>query len=191
MTGPLDLPTLDAVFARACGAGVALILLLAALDKLRDLDLFAAVIEQYRLVPRTTVHGMALVVPLAEILAAVLLLWPAARAAGALLACVLLLTFAGAIAVNLLRGRYDIDCGCGGLGSVQTISWWLVLRNGVLALLALAGAAEGAARSFTWVDLCTALGATLALLALYAAFTQLSANAPRLHTLRRGGRQAS
>ncbi len=185
------LPYFDAVFARACGAGVALILLLAAIDKLRDLDLFAVVVEQYRLLPRGVGRLVAVVVPVAEIVAAVMLLWPAARVAGAVLACTLLLGFAAAMAINLLRNRRDIACGCGGLGGTQSLSWPLVARNGVLALLALAGAGEGAARAFTWLDLVTVLGATLALLALYSAFTQLSANGPRLHDLRRGGGASS
>jgi hypothetical protein len=183
----IDPLVLDAAIAWPCAAGVALILLLAALDKLRDLEQFTAVVAQYRILPGAGAAWAARAIPLAEICAAGLLLWPAARPAGATLAVALLLTFAAAIAVNLLRGRRDIDCGCGGLGGGQTLSWWLVLRNVVLAVLALAGAAEGTARTLTWLDLCTALAATLALLALYAAFNQLGANAPRLQALRRQG----
>jgi hypothetical protein len=183
----IDPLALDAVFARAAGAGVALILLLGALDKLRDREHFASVVDQYRIVPGAAGLWVARCVPLAEVAAAGLLLWPAARAIGSAMALALLVTFAVAIAVNLVRGRRDIDCGCGGLGGTQSLSWWLVLRNAVLALLALAGAAEGTTRSLTWLDIFTALAATLALLALYVSFNQLGANGPRLRAMRRQG----
>lgn len=47
----------------------------------------------------------------------------------------LLAVFAGAIAINLLRGR-EIDCGCFGFGVRRRIGWDAVVRNVVLALLA-------------------------------------------------------
>ena len=49
---------------------------------------------------------------------------------------ILLLLFAAAMAVNLRRGRADIDCGCA-LGLLkERISWPLVARNLVLAAAA-------------------------------------------------------
>lgn len=177
---------LDPVIARAAGAAVALILLLGAIDKLRDRELFAAVVENYRVLPAgVTVRAFALALPLAEIAAAVLLLWPLRRTAGAVLSVALLAMFAAAMALNLLRGRRDIDCGCGGVGGRQSLSWVLVARNGALALLAVAGTADGGTRELGWLDGFTATAATLALLALYVSFNQLGANAPKLQSLRR------
>jgi hypothetical protein len=37
--------------------------------------------------------------------------------------------------INLKRGRQHIDCGCFQSALKQTLSWTLVVRNGVLALL--------------------------------------------------------
>lgn len=177
---------LDAVVARACGAAIALILLLGAIDKLRDRALFEAVVVNYRVLPRGAVtQAFALLLPLVEIAAALLLLWPAQRVLGAALAVALMAVFAAGIGLNLLRGRRDIDCGCGGASGRQLLSWWLVARNALLALLAVAGAAEGGARALSWLDGFTAAAATLALLALYVSFNQLGANAPRLQSLRR------
>ena len=48
----------------------------------------------------------------------------------------LLSLYTAAIVLNLARGRRDIDCGCGGPGSRQTLHEWLVWRN--LAYLTLA-----------------------------------------------------
>jgi hypothetical protein len=47
----------------------------------------------------------------------------------------LLLTFAAAMSINLLRGRQHIDCGCFQNVPKQSLSWKLVLRNASLVLL--------------------------------------------------------
>jgi hypothetical protein len=47
----------------------------------------------------------------------------------------LLALFAAAMAVNIRRGRADIDCGCGESFLRQTLSPVLVVRNIVLAAL--------------------------------------------------------
>lgn len=180
-----SLLAMDVVIARTCGATVALVLLIGAIDKLRDLELFAAIVDNYRILPTGLVNGFARVVPVAEISAAALLLWPAARIFGATLALALLALFSGAIALNLLRGRRDVDCGCGGASGRQPLSWWLALRNAALAFMALVGASDGVLRDMAWLDGFTTIAATLALLALYAFFNQLGANAPRLRSLRR------
>ncbi len=183
---PLDPLAIDVVIARACGTAVALILLIGAIDKLRDRELFEAIVENYRVLPAGAAsRWFALLLPATEIAAAGLLLWPPLRAAGALGAVGLLALFSFAIAANLVRGRRDVDCGCGGASGRQTLSWWLVARNAVLALLAVIGAGEGAARATAWLDAFTAVAGTLALLALYVFFNQIGANAPRLLSLRR------
>ncbi|HLG64913.1 MAG TPA: MauE/DoxX family redox-associated membrane protein [Ktedonosporobacter sp.] len=48
------------------------------------------------------------------------------------LCAALLLLFSGAIVVNLLRGRMDLSCHCGGVLGEHYISWWMVGRNGLL-----------------------------------------------------------
>jgi hypothetical protein len=88
-------------------------------------------------------------------------------------AILLLLLYAGAIGLNLLRGRVLLDCGCGGRS--QPISWWLVGRN-----LALAGAAGLALlpvgeRPLTLLDGITVAAAVLVGAALYGAANGLHA----------------
>ena len=82
------------------------------------------------------------------------------------------------VAVNLLRGRQVLDCGCGGLSGRQPISWWLVARNAVLtaALLVLLPQAGG----FAAIDLASAVAGTLAATLLYGAADQLLANRLRM-----------
>jgi hypothetical protein len=109
-----------------------------AAHKLVAREHWSAIVRQYRLLPGILAAPVALLLPLAEALAAAALLWPRARAAGALGAATLLLVYAAALAINLARGRTAIDCGCFGRQRRQGIAPWMVGRNLVLAAMALA-----------------------------------------------------
>jgi hypothetical protein len=96
---------------------------------------------------------------------------------------VLLGVFTGAIAINLARGRTDIDCGCFGPALRQRLSWWLLLRNGALfALLAIALMPAGV-RPMDFLDVATAAMAAATVVVLYTAANYLIANAPGLRAL--------
>jgi len=110
----------------------------AALHKLGAREQWPAIVRQYRLLPDVLAVPVALLLPITEALAAAALLWPRTRAAGALTVAALLLAYAGALAINLRRGRRSIDCGCFGSQRRQGIAPWMVGRNLVLAALALA-----------------------------------------------------
>jgi hypothetical protein len=86
-----------------------------------------------------------------------------------------LLLYGFAIAVNLARGRRDIDCGCGGLMERQALSEALVLRNALLAGAALASALPVAPRVFGGLDALTVFGAVTSASLLYAAANRLFA----------------
>jgi len=117
----------------ACmGAGVlALVFARSAAHKLAEFSFFSATLGEYRLLPALFVGPAAMTLAIAEVAAIGLLLFPDTRTAGAFLAMGLLSLYAMAMAINLRRGRYRIDCGCGGPG--QMISWALVIRNLLLA----------------------------------------------------------
>ena len=177
----------DVVVARAIGAALSVVFLAGAWQKLRDRELFQAALENYQLVPDSWLRPLATALPLLELAAGVLLLVAWTRTLGACLAAVLLLLVTGAVAVNLLRGRRDIDCGCGGLSAhvgEQTLSWGLVLRNVLLIGAALASLPDAETRALVWIDYLSAAGTTLALLGLYVSANQLMANHPRLQALR-------
>jgi hypothetical protein len=108
----------------------------------------------------------------------------ATRPAGIALAFVVIATVTAGVIVNLVRGRTDIDCGCGGIEGRQRLSWALVARNAVLMLAVLACLHESPARAWTWLDYATLAIATVALYVLYACASQLIANRPNLADLR-------
>jgi hypothetical protein len=117
------------------GTGVlALVFARSAAHKLAEFSFFSATLGEYRMLPKALVGPAAIALTAAEALAIALLIIPDSRAVGAMLAAGLLSLYAMAMSINLRRGRYRIDCGCGGPG--QMISWSLVVRNSVLTVLA-------------------------------------------------------
>ena len=108
------------------------------IHKLSALAEWPGVVRNYELVPDALVGAVAFLVPCGEALTAGALLWPATRTAGALAAAALLIAYGVALGVNLRRGRTAIDCGCFGSRLRQGIAPWMLWRNGLIALLALA-----------------------------------------------------
>lgn len=146
---------------------------LAAALKLQDLEVFAATVEQYRLLPDPLIRPFAYALPAVELAAVLALLWPATRPAAALVLIGLLLIFALAMAINLAQGRSDIDCGCFVGAQKQRISWPLAVRNLVLAGFAVALLAEPGARALTALDGFTIITAVASLLLLNEAIGRL------------------
>lgn len=146
-----------------------------AIHKLLRFGAFHGTLKAYRLIPDRLVSVSAGVVILVEIGTASLLLLGIVKP-GAILAIGLLTTYAGAIGVNLLRGRTQIDCGCHfGEGSGH-ISSALVVRNGMLSALAALLLLPIAARPWTWLDSAACLFGVLAVIGLYLASETLIRN---------------
>lgn len=173
----------DAVIMHMASAAVALVLLVGAWQKLRDLMAFEIAVEAYELAPAALVKPLAILLPVTELCAAVLLLTPATRTLGAGLAVALLVFVTAAVVINLLRGRTDVGCGCGGIEDEQPLSWTLVTRNLVLALAAGSPFAYQA-RTLIWLDYLTIAAGAVCLYGLFVLTNQLVANQPRLAKLR-------
>jgi hypothetical protein len=153
-----------------------------AIMKFADLDEFRVALENYRIIPAAAPMLMILI-PIAEIASAVGIAIPATRVDGAALLLALIVIFSAAVAINLLRGRVYIDCGCFGPALRQKISWWIVARNAMLAILTMLSMIAPIARPLEALDAVTiALGAA-AMAILYATANFLLANAPRVAAL--------
>ena len=119
--------------------GTGIVFVEAGLAKLRHRVLVPGVVANYRLLPETMVGPVAALLPLVELglgfgLIVSVITGGTLRLLG-LPAAALFLVFAGAMAINIRRGRRAIDCGCGQSHLRQPLSWGLVARNGVLAVL--------------------------------------------------------
>jgi len=168
-------------------ACLALLFASAALHKLRDLRRFTEVLAAYRVLP-VGAERLAPLVPVLELAAALGLLAPPLRTPATLVAAALLLAYAAAIAVNLTRGRRDLDCGCGVAGTSQPIAPWMVLRNLTLALLLAATLIPWQVRPFLPTDALT-VGAGIAVATLlYGSLDRLLGRLAPRSALMRGPR---
>lgn len=154
---------------------LALLFVQAALHKFRAGPRFQAQLAAYRLLPNGLVPAAAWLLALIECLTILLLLVSVTRAIGAVLAATLMLLYTGAIVANLLRGRREIDCGCG--DTPVPLSLGLVGRNGVVILAAVVLAGAAAPAEVPGLLASALLGlALLATCILWAALEQLLAN---------------
>jgi hypothetical protein len=175
-------PALDPALLAALRCALALLWLGSARHKLRDPARFRAALAGYRLVPAAAVPAAAAGAVALELALALALLAPVAGAAAALASAALLALYALAIAVNLLRGRRGIDCGCG--AHPQALGPHLLARNAVLIALALAAALPAGSRALTAIDAVSIAGGAGALAALCAAIDAVLANGARSAALR-------
>jgi uncharacterized membrane protein YphA (DoxX/SURF4 family) len=175
--------TIDPAIANLASVALAAIFATSGAMKLADLDLFEGALANYRLVPRMLEKPAAIALPVLECGCAAAVLVPITRAAGALGILALLTIFTGAIAINLARGRTNVDCGCFGPALRQDLSTWMLLRNAALAALAVAALMPFAVRRIVWLDWVTiALGAAAAVV-LYFSANYALANAPMTRAL--------
>jgi uncharacterized membrane protein YphA (DoxX/SURF4 family) len=159
------------------------------LHKIRNYPQFYAELDAYQLLPGFLLPLCALLLPLLEGYCALTLLiqgWlPPSVVAATLFAL-----YGVAMAINLVRGREDIDCGCNtALVFRQSISWALVVRNLVLTGMALLGLVPVVSRSLTALDIVTIACASVAITFVYISIEQAMANQQRqqrFHALRDG-----
>lgn len=114
-----------------------LLFLRAAWHKVDDYGRFYGFVADYRLVPDALVGVVSRTLIALELAVVMLLVWPPLAMWGAAGALALLGLYSLVIAINLLRGRTRIECGCG--GPAQPLSWKLIVRN--LSLMAIAALA--------------------------------------------------
>ncbi|MGH7787783.1 MAG: MauE/DoxX family redox-associated membrane protein [Candidatus Binatia bacterium] len=176
---------IDPLFSLVARGALALLFASAAVHKLRDIDAFRRAVEGYELLPPLWAVPAGALLIAGELGLAVGLWLPRVAPVASLGAALLLGLYAWAIAVNLRRGRRDLDCGCGGPARRQMISPALVWRNSLLAAVALLAALPVSGRSLTWFDGGTLVAAVASLALLYAAADGLLANAPGAARLRR------
>ena len=130
------------------------ILVSSLVSKLCGYRRFREIVARYEVVPAELTGTASALVVFWET-AAIAGLWVSPED-GALLAAALFGTYGMAVAVNLVRGRTSIDCGCAWGGEpIASAAWltpWLPLRNAGLVLLALALCAPVSDRPLGPVD---------------------------------------
>lgn len=174
----------DPLLSQVAALSLSVLLLVAASHKLRAPQVFASQLADYQLTPRWAEPALQWSLPVAELMAALGLLAPASRYLAALLAMALLMVYTSAIAINLMRGRRRIDCGCLGPALRQELSPWLLGRNALLLLLGGVALWPITVRDWGWHDHLITVLASVALLLLYVAANTLIAYLPQYTQLR-------
>lgn len=167
---------LDPVLVTLAAGCVSLLLGAAAIHKFTNLARFSATLEAYALLPSRLVAIVAMLLPILELGAALALVAPATRVAGAVAASALMLAYSLAITINLARGRRDLDCGCETFGRRRPIAPWMLARSALIIGAALIAAAPRSVREMTITDALTVVGGLAVLVPLYLAADELLAN---------------
>lgn len=128
--------------AAAIRVALGLLFLRAAWGKWRDLPAFGDIVRDYRLLPDGLARPAAVLLAGVEFMLGGMLLSGQLAALAGGVAAALLLLFAGAMAINLSRGRADISCGCLPAHATRdTLSWSGVMATALLVPPALLAAA--------------------------------------------------
>jgi hypothetical protein len=178
---------LDPLVLKLVSIGFGLLFLLAAVHKLTTLQRFRATLTAYQLMPAGLTAPMSILLPIIEALLGVAWLLAIRPVEVAIASAGLLACYTAGIAINLLRGRIHIDCGCSmgkHAGGSQLLSWSLVIRNAILIMAALTATVPASGRSIGLVDYVTLVAALLAIVLLYGAANQLLSNGTAIGTWR-------
>lgn len=127
---------IDPIITMVAALTLSVIFASAASHKLMHRVWFRRQVQEYELIHPLFVPVAAIVLPIAELMIALGLLWSGSRVYAAVLALLIIATYAVAISINLIKGRKDIDCGCSGPTMQQPLQPGLLLRNAFLAVLA-------------------------------------------------------
>ncbi len=167
------MPLLDPTVGYLILADIALLFGSASVHKLRRMARFTEIFVAYRVLPEPLSRRMGWLIPVAELMAAVTLLWVPTRPLAAAPAAVILMAYAAALGLNLARRRRDLDCGCTTTQDRRPIAPWMVCRNLLLAGFVGVTALPWSLRSLDPADFLTLTGGVVVSVALYAAVDRL------------------
>lgn len=151
--------------------------------KLADIGSYRGLIGHYLGLARVAPAVVVLVAG-AELIIAAALLLPVSREPALAAAAGLLLAYALLMGVQLAQGQRDLRCGCAGPEADVTVSFSLVVRNLVCAVLALAAIPLAAiplpGTASLLVSALTSLCIAVFLVIFYRCCEQLIGNAQRM-----------
>lgn len=107
------------------------------LSKISDFTTHLSIIREYQIIPYRWSKSFAYVDLGMQAFVGISMLFGLFTQLGLALALLLLVAYTVAISMNLLKGRRQISCGCGGLAGNHFLSWKLVGRNVVFIGLAI------------------------------------------------------
>lgn len=109
--------------------GLATLFISTGIDKIKKFSIHQLIIKEYRIIPENQIRLFTIIEIFAEIFISICLFIGLFHTFTLICAALLFLVYSVAILVNLLRGRKEISCGCGGVLGNHKLSWMLVVRN--------------------------------------------------------------
>jgi uncharacterized membrane protein YphA (DoxX/SURF4 family) len=143
--------------------------------KLCELNAFTRSISDYELAPASWSPALARGLMVTEFALGLGLLIALTRTPALILSVALLSVYTLAIAINIFRGRRDLNCGCSGPGGEQPIGDWLLGRNLLIIALGIFSMTVLVDQHQAVLWQLTLPGAVITIL-LYHIFNQLHAN---------------
>jgi uncharacterized membrane protein YphA (DoxX/SURF4 family) len=130
---------------------------------------------------RAQLKLFAMGIGIIEVTLALALVIPSTRATAAMFAIIVLMSYALLMALQIMQGKKNLDCGCMGPAGQINISGSLLLRNGIFSLLAYLCLSPG--NSFFTSAMVMTIIISLVMILLNLTFEQLIVNAQRLKVL--------
>lgn len=99
------------------------------IEKIKEIEKHEGAVADFKILPSKVVPLFSRIDPVLEIIISVCIFFSLFLKINIFLGLIILIIYTTAIVINLLRGRYKISCGCGGVVGTHNLSWWLVSRN--------------------------------------------------------------
>ncbi|ENJ6134446.1 MULTISPECIES: MauE/DoxX family redox-associated membrane protein [Bacillus] len=109
--------------------GLATLFISTGIDKIKKFNIHLLIIKEYQIIPENQIRLFTIIEIFAELFISICLFIGLFHTFTLICAVLLLLVYSVAISINLLRGRKEISCGCGGVLGNHKLSWMLVVRN--------------------------------------------------------------
>jgi len=164
---------LDPIVGYLIVVSFALLFAHAGIHKLRGVARFTDAFSAYRVMPRPLDRPVALAIPVLELAIALMLLWEPSRRLAMLGGIGVLIAYAAGMALNLARGKRDLECGCGSGYNRRSIAAWMVWRNLLLVLPLCIALLSWSARPFDASDILTFAGGLAVCTTLYGTIDRL------------------
>jgi hypothetical protein len=164
---------LDPAFGYLIIAAMALLFAGASVHKALGLARFAEIFAAYHVLPSAWARRLAWLIPSVEAAIALGLMWQPSRRAALFGGIVTLLSYALGLSINLLRGRLDLDCGCGMARERRKIAAWMVWRTAFLVAVLAVAALPWQSRLLSPTDVITVMGGLIVSVTLYVAVDRL------------------
>jgi uncharacterized membrane protein YphA (DoxX/SURF4 family) len=104
-------------------------------SKVKNIDKHIKIVREYRILREKMIRPFVYLNIIIELAVAIFLYIGVYQTIVTLISIMLIVIYTLAIIINLLKGRKDISCGCGGIIGDYNLSWLLAYRNLLLVIL--------------------------------------------------------